>query len=120
MESKNYRILVVDDERDICRALEFLLSRQGYDVDSSYDGTMALEKVGKNDYDLMLTDLKMEGMNGIELMEKVKEVSPGIIVIIMTAYASVESAVEAMRRGAADYIVKPFVNEDVLLTIKRG
>ncbi|MEE9523481.1 MAG: sigma-54 dependent transcriptional regulator, partial [Thermodesulfovibrionales bacterium] len=119
MKNKKYRILVVDDERDICRALEFLLSRQHYDVDIAYDGTMALEKLDKSEYDLMVTDLKMEGMNGIELMEKTLEIRTGMIVVIMTAYASVESAVEAMQKGAADYIVKPFVNEDVLLTIKR-
>jgi DNA-binding NtrC family response regulator len=119
MKDKEYRILVVDDERDICRALEFLLSRHGYSVDTAYDGNMALEKLAKSDFDLMLTDLKMEGMGGLELLEKALEINPGMVAIIMTAYASVESAVDAMKRGASDYIVKPFVNEDVLLTIKR-
>jgi DNA-binding NtrC family response regulator len=119
MKNKKHRILVVDDERDICRALEFLLTRQDYEVDTAYDGMMAIEKLEKAEYDLMITDLKMEGMSGIELMEKALKINSGMIVVIMTAYASVESAVEAMRKGAADYIVKPFVNEDVLLTIKR-
>ncbi|GBE00080.1 transcriptional regulatory protein ZraR [bacterium BMS3Abin07] len=119
MKSEKYKILVVDDERDICRALEFLLSRQGYSIDTAYDGNMALDKLRKSDYDLMITDLKMEGISGIELMEKALEFDSGLTVVIMTAYASVESAVEAMRKGASDYIVKPFVNEDVLLTIKR-
>lgn len=114
-----YKILVVDDERDICRALKFLLSRHGYEVETAYDGNMALEKLGKKDYDLMVSDLKMEGMSGIELMEQAVGINSGMIVVIMTAYASIESAVEAMRKGAADYIVKPFVNEDVLLTVKR-
>lgn len=119
MKDKKYRILVVDDERDICRALEFLLSRHGYEVETAYDGNMAIEKMNKTEYDLLLTDLKMEGMNGIELMERSLEINSGMLVVIMTAYASVESAVEAMRKGASDYVVKPFVNEDVLLTIKR-
>jgi len=119
MKTGVHRILVVDDERDICRALEFLLSRQGYVVETAYDGTMAMDRLGREAYDLMITDLKMEGMSGIELMEKALEAHPGLIVVIMTAYASVESAVEAMRKGASDYIVKPFVNEDVMLTIRR-
>lgn len=119
MKYNSYRILVVDDERDICRALEFLLSREGYIVETAFSGENALEKLKKTDYDLLLTDLKMEGMDGIELLEKARSLSPSIIVIIMTAYASVESAVEAMKKGAFDYIVKPFVNEDVKLTIKR-
>ncbi|MGE5893927.1 MAG: sigma-54-dependent transcriptional regulator [bacterium] len=119
MKDKQYRILVVDDERDICRALEFLLSRHGYGIETAYNGAMALDKLNQADFDLMVTDLKMEGMGGMELMEKALAKDANLIVVIMTAYASVESAVEAMRKGASDYIVKPFVNEDVLLTIKR-
>lgn len=119
MKDKKYSILVVDDERDIGRALEFLLTRHGYSVETAYDGTMALEKLNKSEFDLMITDLRMEGMGGMELLEKALVVNPGMIAVIMTAYASVESAVEAMKRGASDYIVKPFVNEDVLLTVKR-
>jgi len=117
--TSNYRILVVDDERDICRALEFLLSREGYAVDTAPGGAEGLELVSKKDYDLILTDLKMEGMDGIQLIERVKGASPSTIMVLMTAYASVENAVEAMKKGASDYIVKPFVNEDVKLTIGR-
>jgi DNA-binding NtrC family response regulator len=119
MKENKPSILVVDDERDICRALEFLLSREGYIVDTALSGEDALTKIKKKDFDLLLTDLKMEGMDGIQLLEKTKEVSPSTVVVIMTAYASVENAVEAMKKGAADYIVKPFVNEDVKLRIKR-
>ncbi|HHN64548.1 MAG TPA: sigma-54-dependent Fis family transcriptional regulator [Nitrospirae bacterium] len=119
MKDKRYHILVVDDERDICRALEFLLSREGYKVSTAYSGDDALKKFKEYRFDLVLTDLKMEGMSGIELLEKIKEIDPSTIVIIMTAYASVDSAVEAMKKGAADYIVKPFVNDDVKMTIRR-
>ncbi len=119
MKDKKYHILVVDDERDICRALEFLLSREGYKVSTAYSGDDALKKFKEYRFDLVLTDLKMEGMSGIELLEKIKEIDPSTIVIIMTAYASVDSAVEAMKKGAADYIVKPFVNDDVKMTIRR-
>ncbi len=119
MENIKHRILVVDDERDICRALEFLLSREGYAVDTAQSGEEALERFGKNEYDLVLTDLKMDGMDGIGLIEKIKSLSASTVAVLMTAYASVESAVEAMKKGASDYIVKPFVNEDVKLTVKR-
>jgi DNA-binding NtrC family response regulator len=119
MKANQYRILVVDDERDICRALEFLLSREGYKVISAYSGQEALKKIESEDFDLVLTDLKMEGIDGIQVLEKSLGMNPNLIVIIMTAFASVESAVEAMKKGASDYIVKPFINEDVKMTVGR-
>ncbi len=119
MKSKKSRILVVDDERDICRALEFLLSREGYHVETAPSAERALSKFEKNEYDLVLSDLKMEGMDGIEFMERIKSAEPSTIFIIMTAFASVDNAVEAMRKGAEDYIVKPFVNDDVKMSIRR-
>jgi DNA-binding NtrC family response regulator len=113
------RILVVDDERDIRRALEFVLTHEGYDVETASNGKDAVEKLQSRDFDLVITDLKMEGMSGFTVLEKSLELNASIPVIIITAYASVESAVEAMKRGAADYIVKPFFHEDIKLTIKR-
>ena len=114
-----HRILVVDDEVDICRALEFLLSREDYDITTAHSAERALELFEKNYFDLMLTDIKMEGMDGIRLMREVAVISPDTTPVIMTAFASVESAVDAMKNGAADYIVKPFINDDVKLTINR-
>jgi DNA-binding NtrC family response regulator len=119
MKAKQYRILVVDDERDICRALEFLLSREGYRVVTSNSGEDALKKIEAEEFDLVISDLKMEGMTGMEVIEKALLMNPSLIVIIMTAFASVESAVEAMKKGASDYIVKPFINEDVKMTVRR-
>jgi DNA-binding NtrC family response regulator len=119
MKNNNYKLLVVDDERDICKALEFLLSREGYSVVTAYSGKDALEKIGKEAFDLVITDLKMEGIDGMEVLEKALGKNPNLLVIIMTAFASVESAVEAMKKGASDYIVKPFINEDVKMTIRR-
>ncbi len=112
-------ILVVDDEEDICKALEFLLKRKGYVVDVAHNGTDALEKLSKTVYDILLTDLRMEGMDGLELTRRAKSMDDELVVVIMTAFASIESAVEAMKVGAADYIVKPFVNDDVLNTLDR-
>lgn len=110
---------MVDDEQDICRALEFLLSREGYLIDTANNAEKALQLFQRMDYDLVLSDMRMDGMDGIELLGKIKADTPSAIVVIMTAYASVEGAVDSMKRGAADYIVKPFVNDDVKMTIRR-
>ncbi len=119
MRNNNYKLLVVDDERDICRALEFLLSREGYAVATAYSGKDALQKLEKEPFDLVITDLKMEGIDGMQVLEETLKNNPNLPVVIMTAFASVESAVEAMKKGASDYIVKPFINEDVKMTIRR-
>ena len=119
MKVEAAKILVVDDERDICRALEFLLSREGYKVAIANSGQEALKKVESDDFDLVITDLKMEGIDGMQVLERSLSMSPGLIVVIMTAFGSVESAVEAMKKGASDYIVKPFINEDVKMTVRR-
>lgn len=112
-------ILIVDDERDICRALEFLLKAEGYNVTTAFSGEEAIEKITDKHFDVVLTDLKMEKIDGVGVLEKTKELSSDTSVIIMTAFASVESAVEAMKKGAADYIVKPFLNEEIRITVKR-
>lgn len=119
MKNKRHKILIVDDEVDICRALEFLLSREDYEIVTAHSAERALEMFEKSHFELMLTDIKMEGMDGIGLMREVAIISPETIPVIMTAFASVESAVDAMKNGAADYIVKPFINDDVKLTINR-
>ncbi len=113
------KILVVDDERDICKALEFLLRSEGYAVTAAYSGEEALEKLKKDQYDVVITDLKMDKVDGVAVLEKAKELSSDTGVVIMTAFASVESAVETMKKGASDYIVKPFLNEEIKITIKR-
>ncbi len=113
------KILIVDDEKDILRALEFILSREGYSVSTATGGEEAIELLKKDEYDLVLTDLRMEGMDGMEVLQKTLQMRPSTLVIIMTAYATVESAVTAMKMGASDYIVKPFINEDVKMRIKR-
>jgi len=119
MKVNAYKILVVDDERDICRALEFLLTREGYEVTTANSGQEALKKIESDDFDLVITDLKMEGIDGMQVLEDALAINPSLIVIMMTAFASVESAVEAMKKGASDYIVKPFINEDVKMTVRR-
>jgi len=110
------RILIVDDEPDICKALEFLLKREDYTVGSVNSGEDAIERLKTESFDVVITDLKMGKTDGMGVLEKAKELSPDTSVIIMTAFASIESAVDAMKRGAVDYIVKPFLNEEIKLT----
>jgi DNA-binding NtrC family response regulator len=114
-----HRILVVDDETDICKALDFLLRREGYEVSIANSGEEAITKIKDSSFDVVITDLKMPKMDGMELLEKTKEISPNTAVIMMTAFSSIESAVEAMKKGASDYIVKPFLNEEIKLTVKK-
>jgi len=113
-------ILVVDDERDIRRALDIVLSDEGYAVDAAANGLEAIQKLQNHEYDLVLTDLKMEGADGFEVLKKSREINESIPVIIMTAFGSVDSAVEAMKLGAMDYIVKPFMHDDIKMTIQRA
>ncbi len=113
------KILVVDDEEDILNILKFLLEKEGYGVDTAPNGEEALKKIEKDYYDVVLTDLRMPGIDGMTVLEKTKELRPSTEVVIMTAYASIESAVEAIKKGASDYIVKPFINEDLKMRIKR-
>jgi DNA-binding NtrC family response regulator len=114
MESKSKaRILIVDDELIVRKSLASWFQEEGYSVDVAESGKQTLEKLVENDWDIFLLDIKMPGMDGLELQRKIKEIHPNASVIIMTAYASVETAVEAMKQGAYDYIVKPFEPDDL-------
>lgn len=113
------KILVVDDERDICKVLEFLLKSEGYAVVPAYSGEEAIERLKEEHFDVVITDLKMDKVDGVAVLEKARELSSDTAVVIMTAFASVESAVDTMKKGASDYIVKPFLNEEIKITIRR-
>ncbi len=113
------KILVVDDEPDICKALEFLLKKEGYSVTSVNSGEDALERLKQEGFDVVLTDLKMGKVDGMDVLKMAKETNPDCQVIMMTAFASIESAVEAMKKGAADYISKPFLNEEIKLIVRK-
>ena len=112
-------ILIVDDEKDICMALNILLSKEGYAVKEAYNGEQALEIIKKENFDIVMTDIKMDKMDGFEVLKEAQKLSPETSVVMMTAFASVGSAVEAMRSGASDYITKPFINDEIRLTIRR-
>jgi two-component system response regulator PilR (NtrC family) len=114
------RILVVDDEKSMCDFLEIMLQKEGYEVTSTTSGEKALELLDNNLYGMILTDIKMPGVDGFAVLRKAKEVSPDTVVIMITAYGSPEGAVTAIKEGAYDYVTKPFRVEEVKLTIKKA
>jgi DNA-binding NtrC family response regulator len=113
-------ILVVDDEKGQREILTAILQKEGYRVEAVPGGREALEKLGTEEFDLILSDLKMQGMSGMELLESVLAEDPQQCIVIMTAHGTVDSAVEAMKKGAFDYLEKPLEREDLLLTMHRA
>ncbi len=116
---KKMRIMIVDDERIVRESLLRWFERIGHLVDTASSGLEALEKLEKSPFDLLLVDMKMPGMDGLELVEKVKAEYPDTVVIIITAYGSIESAVTAMKIGASDYLLKPFKPDHLSLVMER-
>jgi two-component system NtrC family response regulator len=113
-------ILIIDDEKNYLLVLEALLADAGYEVITSSSASKALEIVSNHDLDLVITDMRMPGLDGIEFLSQLRGRHPDLPVIMMTAYATVEKAVKAMKRGAFDYITKPFENEELILTIRKA
>ncbi len=116
---KTVNIMVVDDEEIVRESLTGWLEEDGYHVECAEGGKKALELLPRRNWDLMLVDLKMPGMDGIQLMDEVRKTVPDMLVIIMTAFATVDTAVKAMKKGAYDYFVKPFNPDDISLTIRK-
>ncbi len=114
------KILVVDDEPSILSVLSTILRAEDLEVDAALGGEKALELLGENMYDLLLSDLRMSPVDGMELLSHACENHPHMPVIMVTAYGSVETAVDAMKRGAFDYVTKPFKVDELMLTVKRA
>src|SRR5690349_18223832 len=114
------RILVVDDEKVIREILADFLSMEGFWVRTAEDGSAALVELSRTHYDLVLSDLKMPNMGGLELLQAIGKHTPNIVTVIMTGFGTVETAIDAMKRGAYDYILKPFKVEELVHTIRRG
>lgn len=112
-------ILIVDDESNIRLTLSQALETLGVEIDSAANGEEAIEKLKKKEFIIVLLDLRMPGMSGMEVLAKLRETRPDIRVIIMTAYGTVESAVEAMKLGASDFIEKPFVPNEIRALVSR-
>lgn len=114
------RILVVDDERGIREGCRRILQSEGFEVETAENGNEGLAKAKESSYDLILIDLMMPGMGGLELLHHIRELDPEIIALVITGYATVETAVEAMKQGAYDYIPKPFTPDQLMAVLNRG
>jgi len=114
------RILVVDDDEVTCNLLEEVLSKEGYKVHKALSGREAIEKGEGRPYDVVLTDIKMVDVDGMEVLRAYRQMSPDTIIIMMTAFGSIETAIRAIKEGAYDYVSKPFKLEEIKLTIQRA
>jgi DNA-binding NtrC family response regulator len=117
---KNASVLVVEDEELMRMILRELLEKEGYEVFTANSSETALEIFTSQEIAVTLTDIKMSGMDGLELLDRIKAIDSEALVVIMTAFSSVDSAIAALRKGAYDYITKPFVNEDLIKTLKNA
>lgn len=113
-------VLIVDDEKNYPPILSAVLEEEGFETLTAYSGKEALSVLKNSDVDLVLTDMKMPSMDGIELLERIKEKDPGLPIIMMTAHGTVEKAVEAMQKGAYNYILKPFDNERLVIYVNKA
>jgi DNA-binding NtrC family response regulator len=114
------RILVIDDEVDMLMLIRMIIEdNTDYDVETTNSPTEGIKLLKENDFDLVITDLKMPGMDGIELFDEFRELRPEVPVIIITAYGSTETAEEALNKGIADFITKPFRKDSIIFTMKR-
>jgi len=114
------KILIVDDEERMRRVLQMMLEREGYEVKLAEHGAEALSLLAQEPFDLLITDMRMPEMNGLELLKNIKKIDERIPVIIITAYGTIQNAVEAMKHGAYDYILKPFDMEEMKTIISRA
>ncbi|HAA02526.1 MAG TPA: ATP-dependent protease, partial [Syntrophobacteraceae bacterium] len=115
---KAFQVLVVDDEEIARTNLEYILRKEGYEVEGAANGLEALEKARAREFDLILTDLKMEKMDGLQLLESVKELTPHTEIVMITGFATVTSAVTALKKGAAHYLPKPINLDELRATVR--
>jgi DNA-binding NtrC family response regulator len=119
-EVSSPRILVVDDEMIVCESCKRILEEEGYDVEIALSGKEAFEKMRANPFDIVITDLKMPGIDGMEVLRTFRTEYPDAIIIMITGFSTVETAVEAMKLGAFDYIPKPFTPDEVSIVVKKA
>ena len=111
------KILVIDDDESLRRVLEYNLAQEGYAVLTAASGEQGLDHLRKEGADLVVTDVRMAGMDGLRVMEEVRKLDPSIQVIILTAFGTIETAIQAIRQGADDYVTKPFALAEISLLV---
>jgi two-component system response regulator HydG len=114
------RILIADDEVDICKLLSGFLQRKGFETETAFSGTRALEILSQSTFDLLICDFRLGDLDGIEVLARVKQTHPQLPVIIVTGYSDIRTAVKVIKAGALDYITKPLIPDDIFLTIKKA
>ncbi|MCX5905759.1 MAG: response regulator, partial [Deltaproteobacteria bacterium] len=117
---KVVKILIVDDQVNTCKSLQAILKKSGYISEYTVRSEDALQRVQVEHFDIVITDLRMPGMDGIQLLEELKKIQPHLVVILITGYATIKNAVEAIQKGAYDYLPKPFTPDEVRVIIKRA
>ncbi len=120
MKDKGHKVLVVDDDLEMCTLLSDVLQAEGFSVATTGDSLEASKIIKREEFDLIITDLKMKGLKGLDLLEEAKKVLPLTPVIIITAFGTIESAIQAIKMGAFDYITKPFQMDELILTVKKA
>ena len=120
MTVKKAEILIVDDEEVIREMLKTLLQREGYSVNTAENGAAGIDQIRKKFFNIAIVDIKLTDMSGMEVMHKIREVHPETIVLMVTAFATTETAIKALEAGVYDYIIKPFDVNRIKLIIKRG
>jgi DNA-binding NtrC family response regulator len=120
VRTKGHRVLVVDDDVEMCRIVSDILKEEGYSVVAVHDSLEAAKLLRKEEFDVMVTDLKMKGLKGLDLLEEANKVAPLTPVIIITAFGTIESAIKAMKMGAYDYITKPFKMDELVLAVRKA
>ena len=114
------RVLVVDDEKRIRDACHTMLSNEGFEVDRAENGEIGLKKIQETHYDIILLDLMMPGLSGLEVLPQIRNTHPDTVIIVITGYATIEHSVEAMKNGAFDFIPKPFSPQDLRIVVTKA
>lgn len=117
---KPLRILVIDDEPVICDACHLVLTEKGYTVEICMTGTAGLMAIEQGAFDVLLLDIKLPDLDGLEILKTLTKQRPGLCVIVMTGYDRIPIAVEALKRGAADYLGKPFTDDELIIAIEKA
>ena len=120
MNGAKLKIMVLDDEPIVCKRLKPALEKQGYDVDTFTQSSDAMEQIKQTDYDIIVTDLKMKGVDGMELLTEAKRRSPKTEVIVITGFATLETARQSFQKGVFDFIAKPFKLSEIQEVVKRA